>query len=606
MFELGGIRTQLQEQLAGARATGSRASTDDWVRLVGSCQEVLSVVAALQTVALAQIAARDEVALEDGTVVEEFRGLGHQRLDAPALVDDLLGLSAAAASDRVSAAVDLVTRHPQLVGEMAAGRLDAYRAGVVAAELREADPEVCRHVDSVVVERLRATRGAEAAGPLRRRTRRTLERVDPELVRRLADRARGERSLRRSAWAPGVDEWSATLPVEQSRSAWSVVDGLARSYVSQGRCTGLETARADALMDLIHARATGQVSVQLTVPASEVARHAVDPSTVLAAGPQGAELDALVPVTAFGMPGVTHVRASWLAGLPGAPLPSLRTRLRGHGSRRPGTATAAVSLSGAMPASVEVLACDDLTGALTTLPLGQDASPTSDSYRPPAWMVAFVRARDGGCRFPGCSVSARSCDLDHVRAWPHGPTDPTNLICLCRRQHRNKQRPGWSVTVRPDAVVTWVDPTGRGRTTYPTDHLHTTAGATLAERIATVPTAAPAPLPHPVRASLPASSSLAASSAPTVSSALPASVPVLPSLLEDEVTHDLERGLIARACRSDTISQRNRRALRRGERIRASDPSPTRPHEAAHGVARESTGSRRRQTIPPRDDEPPF
>src|SRR5689334_4215669 len=118
MFELGGIRTQLQEQLSDARATGSSATTDDWVRLVGSCQELLSVVAALQTVALAHVAARDELALEDGTVVEEFRGLGHQRLDAPALVDDLLGLSAAAASDRVSLAVDLMTRHPLLLGEM--------------------------------------------------------------------------------------------------------------------------------------------------------------------------------------------------------------------------------------------------------------------------------------------------------------------------------------------------------------------------------------------------------------------------------------------------------------------------------------------------------
>ena len=110
--------------------------------------------------------------------------------------------------------------------------------------------------------------------------------------------------------------------------------------------------------------------------------------------------------------------------------------------------------------------CHPVTGAL----LGSAPTPRA-SYRPGRRLAALVRARDGRCRFPGCSVAARFCDLDHVRPWPTGPTTPANLTCLCRRHHRVKQRPGWSVRLHPDARAVWTDPTGRVRTTWPRDLL---------------------------------------------------------------------------------------------------------------------------------------
>jgi hypothetical protein len=86
-------------------------------------------------------------------------------------------------------------------------------------------------------------------------------------------------------------------------------------------------------------------------------------------------------------------------------------------------------------------------------------------------MIDLVKARDGRCRFPGCTVNARFCDVDHVVPWPLGPTHPTNLMCLCRRHHRIKQTVRWRVRIDPDASVTWTDPSGRLRTTLPLDFL---------------------------------------------------------------------------------------------------------------------------------------
>ena len=88
-------------------------------------------------------------------------------------------------------------------------------------------------------------------------------------------------------------------------------------------------------------------------------------------------------------------------------------------------------------------------------------------------MAKRIRARDRRCRFPGCNVAAVFCDLDHVRPWPAGHTHDDNLLCLCRRHHRIKQRPGWTITLTPDGVATWTDPTGRVRTTHPVDALRT-------------------------------------------------------------------------------------------------------------------------------------
>jgi hypothetical protein len=88
------------------------------------------------------------------------------------------------------------------------------------------------------------------------------------------------------------------------------------------------------------------------------------------------------------------------------------------------------------------------------------------TYRPPAALAEFVRARDHRCIFPGCSRPADACDIDHRNPYPDGPTSAENLGCLCRHHHRLKHESGWSLD-RVNGVYVWTTPTGTEYTSKP-------------------------------------------------------------------------------------------------------------------------------------------
>ena len=161
----------------------------------------------------------------------------------------------------------------------------------------------------------------------------------------------------------------------------------------------------------------------------------------------------VVEVGGFGGPGTMLMRSGWLADALAAGRAVLDAPVRCHPD------TGAI-LDGAI--------AKGFTRATTRTITGSDAEPR---YRMPEPMARLVRFRDRHCRFPGCAINSRFCDLDHVTPWPDGPTSPANLMALCRRHHRLKQTPGWRVAIHPDLTVTWTDPIGRTHTSYPSDHL---------------------------------------------------------------------------------------------------------------------------------------
>ena len=60
----------------------------------------------------------------------------------------------------------------------------------------------------------------------------------------------------------------------------------------------------------------------------------------------------------------------------------------------------------------------------------------------------YLRARDQGCSYPGCSMPPSWCDGHHIVHWSRGgPTDRDNLALLCRHHHTVVHRHGHTATV---------------------------------------------------------------------------------------------------------------------------------------------------------------
>ncbi|PTM86047.1 HNH endonuclease signature motif containing protein [Dietzia psychralcaliphila] len=88
-----------------------------------------------------------------------------------------------------------------------------------------------------------------------------------------------------------------------------------------------------------------------------------------------------------------------------------------------------------------------------------------------------IRLRDGTCRHPGCTVDAKDCEIDHIIAFDHhspemgGPTAEWNLICLCRKHHREKTFGHCAYQPGPLGELTIFTETGHQHRTTPTGPL---------------------------------------------------------------------------------------------------------------------------------------
>jgi hypothetical protein len=128
-------------------------------------------------------------------------------------------------------------------------------------------------------------------------------------------------------------------------------------------------------------------------------------------------------------------------------------------------------------------------------------APPEPRYRPSTALAEFVRCRDLTCRFPGCTRPATITDIDHTIPYPCGPTQASNLKCLCRPHHLLKTFwPGWSDRQLPNGDVIWTDPDGHTYLTHPGSKL---LFPELCRPTANVTTTGPPPTKHTTGLTMP-------------------------------------------------------------------------------------------------------
>ncbi len=105
-------------------------------------------------------------------------------------------------------------------------------------------------------------------------------------------------------------------------------------------------------------------------------------------------------------------------------------------------------------------ACDASVVELTENEDGEPLNVGRKTRTIPAPLRRALKARDQGCRFPGCANS-RYMDAHHIVHWVNGgETKPSNLVSLCRFHHHAVHEGGFRIERLDDGALRFVKPNG--------------------------------------------------------------------------------------------------------------------------------------------------
>ncbi|HEX8496963.1 MAG TPA: DUF222 domain-containing protein [Actinomycetales bacterium] len=365
-----------------------------------------------------------------------------------------LGVGRHTADALVADAVAMRTRVPMVLSALQAGQVCERGAHAIVTETAVLDAPGAARVAAAVLARP----GLRTVPRLRAATKAAVLRADPataEMREARAVRGRFVRAYHRIE--DGMVGWHAWLPAADSLRMWDRLRALGEASKVPGDHRGAEARRADVLCDLLLSRPVSTAAGDVVDTANPSARRVwrtdlvVEASTLQGRDEHPGHAPSWGPLTA--------ATARRLAAGQGAVDRPAQPATRGQ------QAAEGVSESSAQWRRILT---DPLTGMVT------DYGTTR--YRPPAELADLVRARDGRCYEPSCTVTAWRADLDHIRPSPAGPspspgadgaTSAANLAPACRRHHRTKQAPGWAVRAGPDrGAFTWTTPTGHTYTRH--------------------------------------------------------------------------------------------------------------------------------------------
>jgi Domain of unknown function (DUF222)/HNH endonuclease len=382
---------------------------------------------------------------------------------APDEVGLALRLSRGSANARIARSLDLVSRLPETLQAWESGQLDERRVTAICDAVRHLSLEKAQAVQ----QRVLARASEQTPAQLRAALNRAVLSVDPDGGAERHRRARCDRRVAVGDERDGMASLWALLSAPDARSAYQWLSRLARG-IGADDPRGMNARRADLLVDLLTGKLTYAAATPETPHPAEPTRRRDHVDQTNAAGGAGTGsvstsrddhgasdgADSVPPhPVSPGKPLVQVIMPlSTLMGADDQPC-----ELVGHGA-----VPADLAREIATDAVLKRLVYDPLTGALL------DHGRTT--YRPPAALADFVRARDVYCRSPICRRRAIDAELDHIVPHPEGPTSADNMASCCAHDHRMKHAPGWQVRAHDDGGIEWITPTGHSYLSHRYDY----------------------------------------------------------------------------------------------------------------------------------------
>jgi Domain of unknown function (DUF222) len=461
---------------------------DQLTGLLQAADRLAAWSAALRLAAVSQLAGRRQDTAHSGG---DRRPLEHAR-DEIAMTLTLTGWAA----DRLLGLATALDRLPLTQAALATGAIDERRAGVIAEELAGLDDEHAGAVEARLLPKAANLTTAQ----LRQAARRAVIAADPAAARRRKDKALRDARVEVFTETAGTAALAGRdLPPAAVLAADTHLTGLAQAMRSAGAEGTLDRLRAHAYLHLLSGQPAETLIGIAPGPAPPPATQqpaAVAPGTP---GPHGPGLPGPGLPTMRGVIHLTMPLATWL-GWSGAP-----GQAAGYGPLDAGDSRAVAGMLAAHPATTWCLTLTgragrplahgcapagprrpeaprgpsppDLAGWLrqlkiTPLRTRDCAHPREGTgYQPGSTLRHLIHIRNPTCTAPGCRRPAHRCDLDHTT--PHhlgGRTCECNLGPLCRRHHRCKQLPGWTLTQTSPGTFTWRPPSGRSYQTTPAEY----------------------------------------------------------------------------------------------------------------------------------------
>ena len=369
----------------------------------------------------------------------------YARLDPAARARDHLAaamkLTTWHAGQLVTCGVQLHTRLPRLRKAVDRGLFPEQLAIDTACRLAAVPDEIIGAVESDVVGTLaRALDGGHRPSrtALNATVDTAVERHDPRAAQDAVDAAAEQRTVRFRPGRDGMTSMWANLPAGDAEKLRHRIDAAARAAQNSGHRRTRDQLRADAL-------------VALGDPTTNDVADPLPDDRPGDGNPWATDKPIRISVinsVALGLPNqvqfVTGAYASfdWLC-----------EQLLSGGD-----------------AKVRFELIDPVPGVL-------DRPDAALKYFITPTLAERVRLRDGSCRHPGCTVEAQDCEIDHVIAFDHhrpelgGPTAEWNLVCLCRKHHREKTFGHCAYRPGPLGELTIITETDHEHHTRPTGPL---------------------------------------------------------------------------------------------------------------------------------------